>query len=235
MSVADFKKKLAARETASLVNIDYPSAALANFVCGQGADALMIDCEQGNPGFQDVEHLTMAARLNGAASIVRVPSAEPWTIERYVMRDIDGVVVPRLDTAAQVERAVRDIEYASPKTFARKAVIIQVESAGAVRELDDFLAVPGIDCFFIGAVDLSKSMGFAGDYSAPEVMETLGATIARIRERGKSVGFLVSERDVDSWRERGVNMLYTHVNDFIRVGMRGWNGMIGLKTGESPS
>lgn len=229
MGMPVFKEKLAAGKTVSLVNVDYPSAALASFVCRNGADAIMIDCEQGNPGFQDVEHLTMAARLRGAAAIVRVPSAEPWTIERYMMRDIDGIVVPRLDTAEQVDKAVQDIKYCTPRNFAEKAVIIQVESASAVRELDDFMAVPDIDCFFIGAVDLSKSMGFAGDYGKPEVLDVIHATIARIRERGKSVGFLVSEKDVCAWQARGVNMLYTHVNDFIRAGMREWNAMTGLE------
>ncbi|MCD8351381.1 MAG: aldolase/citrate lyase family protein [Planctomycetaceae bacterium] len=228
MTVYAFKSKLRDCQTATLVNIDYPSATLTNFVCRCGGiDAVMIDCEQGNPHFQDIEHCTMAARLNGVAAVVRVPSAEPWTIERHMMRDIDGIVVPRLDTAAQAAQAVEDIKYCAPKNFAEKSVIIQIESAQAVEELDGFLAVPDIDCFFLGAVDLAKSMGCGGDYSRPQVVDTLCRALARIRERGKCAGFLVSDRDVAVWRTRGAPMLYTHGHDFLRAGLCAGNESLG--------
>lgn len=225
----NFKDKLRAQLATSLVNVDYPSAGLAHFVGRLGVDAIMIDCEQGSPSFEDVEHLTRAARLAGTSAIVRIPSPEPWTIERYVMRDIDGVVVPRLDTAAQVRKAVADIRYASPKDFHKKSVIVQVESVSAVEELDGFLAVDEVDCFFIGAVDLSKSMGFEGDYSVAAVRDVIDDVIRRIRNAGKSVGFLVKEHDTRYWQDRGATMLYTHVNDFLSVGAAHWRKLAGLE------
>jgi 2-keto-3-deoxy-L-rhamnonate aldolase RhmA len=173
--------------------------------------------------------MTYAARLNGMASIVRVPSAEAWTIERHMMRDVDGIVVPRLDTAAQAAKAVEDIRYACPGSFGQKAVIIQIESSAAIRELDAFLAIREIDCLFIGAVDLSKSMGFEGDYSRPEVTAAMRAAIAEIRRQGKSAGFMVTVKDVRSWREAGANMLYFHLNDCIRLGLRDWKSAAGLE------
>src|SRR5690606_22326137 len=159
-----FKQKLRNRETASLVNADHASSGLVAFVSTLGIDAILLDCEQGNISFENIEDMTRAARLSGVSPIVRIPAVEPWTMELYVMRNIDGVVVPRLDTADQVAKAIVDIRYAAPRDFDEKAIIIQVESVSAVAELDDFLAIPEVDCFFIGAVDLAKSMGFSGDY-----------------------------------------------------------------------
>jgi 2-keto-3-deoxy-L-rhamnonate aldolase RhmA len=226
-----FKNKLRSEALTCLINVDHPSACLTQFVCGLGGmDAIMIDCEQGNPSFEDVEHLTRAARMKGTAAIVRVPSSEPWTIERYMMRDIDGIVVPRLDTAAQARKAVADIQYAVPREFDKKVVIIQIESASAVAELDDFLAIEEVDCFFIGAVDLSKSMGFAGDYANPTVAKVLDDVIARIRGRHRSVGFLVKPHDTVKWAGKGVNMLYTHVNDFVSMGALEWQQRAGIVT-----
>lgn len=218
-----FKQKLRNRETASLVNADHASSGLVAFVSTLGIDAIMLDCEQGNISFENIEDMTRAARLSGVSSIVRIPSVEPWTIERYVMRNIDGVVVPRLDTADQVAKAIVDIRYAAPRDFDEKAIIIQVESVSAVAELDDFLAIPEVDCFFIGAVDLAKSMGFSGDYRRPEVMESMVNVIQRITAKGRSVGFLVKEDDLQTWQAHGVTMLYTHVNDFISMGLKQWN------------
>lgn len=217
-----FKAKLRAREQVALVNANHTASSLVSFACGLGIDAVMIDCEQGNPGFEDIENMTRAARLAGTASIVRIPSVEPWTIERYMMRDVDGVVIPRLDTPEQVVRAIADIRYAVPRDFADKAIIVQVESAQAVASLDGFLAVPEVDCFFIGAVDLAKSMGHAGDYSHPDVMRTMHETVDRITAAGRAVGFLVKEHDLQHWRDRGVTMLYTHINAFLALGMREW-------------
>lgn len=223
-----FKSKLAKRQTASLVNADHASAGLVHFMGTLGIDAVMIDCEQGSPGFEDVENLSRAARLGGMAAIVRIPSPEPWTIERYMLRGIDGVVVPRLDTAAQVTRVLDDIRYCAPADFDEKTVIIQVESVSAVEQLDGFLAVPGIDCYFIGAVDLAKSMGFRGDYAEPAVLAVIDDAIKRMLDKDRCVGFLVKENDVAQWQAKGVTMLYTHLNEFAAMGSRRWRAIAGL-------
>jgi 4-hydroxy-2-oxoheptanedioate aldolase len=220
-----FKQMLRNRETCSLVNVDHASPSLVQFLARTGVDAVMFDCEQGNPSFEDVENMSRAARLHKVPAVVRIPSAEPWTIERYVMRGIDGIVVPRLDTAAQVARAVADIRYAAPRDFDATAVLVQIESVSAVRELEGFLAIPEIDCFFIGAVDLSKSMGFAGDYGNLEVLQEIDGVIETILQAGRCVGCLVKEHDLQTWHAKGATMLYTHVNDFIAMGARQWHDM----------
>jgi hypothetical protein len=61
-------------------------------------------------------------------------------------------------------------------------------------------------------------------------MAVLDATIARILARQRSVGFLVKEGDVAAWRAKGVNMLYSHVNDYLKVGVKYWNALAGIAT-----
>lgn len=224
---SSFKNKLRQRETASLVNPDHPSSSLVYFMGSLAIDAVMIDCEQGNPSFEDVEEMARAARLRGVSAIVRIPSVEPWTIERYVMRGIDGLVIPRLDKGEQARRAVQEVRYAAPKDFDSKAIIVQVESASAVEDLDAFLAIDEIDCFFIGVVDLAKSMGFAGDYAAPQVVAAIDGIIARVLDAGRCVGIMVKDHDIERWRAKGVTMLYTHLNDFAAMGAGIWHRLAG--------
>lgn len=223
-----FKLNLAKQQTVSLVNADHPCSGLVDFVAKLRIDAFMLDCEQGNIGFLDIEEMTRAAHLHEVSSIVRVPSPESWIIERYMMRGIDGLVIPRLDYASQVSKAIKDIRYCCPKNFEEKSIIIQVESDCAVKELDGFLKVPEVDCFFIGAVDLAKSMGYRGDYSQPEVMVTINEVIMRILDKGRCVGFMVKEHDIQFWQKKGVTMLYTHVNDFLSIGASQWLKMANL-------
>lgn len=222
------KQKLRAGQVVVLANADHPSSSLVASLGGMGVDGIMIDCEQGSPSLTDVEEMARAARSVDVDAVVRVPSAQPWDIERHMLRGIDGVVVPRLDSAHQAVRAVADIRYCAPKDFDRKTVIVQVESAQAVAELDGFLAIPEIDSYFIGAVDLAKSMGYRGDYTQDPVMAVVEETVDRVKSAGRSVGMLVKEEDVAHWHERGVTLLYTHVNDFIRIGAKQWRRTAGL-------
>ncbi len=223
--MTDFKQRLRSRQLVSLVNADHACGGLALAVCRLGIDALMLDCEQGTPGFQDIEDMTRAAHLAGVPTLVRVPSPEPWTIERYLMRGVDGIVIPRLDTVAQVRQAVADVRYAVPRRFDQLSIVVQIETLAAVRALDEFLAVPEVDCFFVGPVDLAKSMGHEGDYGAAPVQRQLEEVVARIAAAGRAAGFLVRENDLAHWRRQGATMLYTHVDDFLAMGARHWHGL----------
>jgi 4-hydroxy-2-oxoheptanedioate aldolase len=220
--VTTIKQRLARREAVALINIDHPAPSLVASLAGLGIDAVMLDCEQGLPSFSDVEELARAARQAGIGALVRVPSAQPWDIERYLLRGVDGLVIPRLDTATLVAQALEEVRYCRQASFDTTNVIVQIESASAVCELDDILAVPGIDALFIGAVDLSKSMGFRGDYAQPEVLAVIDEVIDRVRAAGRNVGMLVKPADVAHWSGRGVTLLYGHVNDFIRMGAAEW-------------
>jgi len=39
-------------------------------------------------------------------------------------------------------------------------IAIQIETAEAVKNLDDIVSVPGVDACYIGCFDLSSNMGF---------------------------------------------------------------------------
>lgn len=142
-----------------------------------------------------------------------------------MMRGIDGIVVPRLDTGAQAAQVIDDVKYCCPNNFNEKIVIVQIESASAVQDLDAFLNVADIDCYFVGVVDLAKSMGFGGNYRAPEVVQALDKTIERILAFGKCAGIMVKENDMKDWQKKGVSMLYTHLNDFAAMGARHWRAI----------
>ena len=57
-----------------------------------------------------------------------------------------------------------------------------------VNNLDEMLAVDGIDIFFIGPVDLSSSMGYPGQVTHPEVQAMIEKLVKRIRAAGKAAG-----------------------------------------------
>ena len=200
---ARFKAKLAARQPVIVMNPDHPSPSLVEFIARLGVDAVMIDCEQGSPNMESVEDMARAARAVGLCALVRIAPPDAWAIERYMFRGVHGLVVPRLDTAAAAQRVVEDVRYCFPDTASEKIVIVQIETASAVSDLDGFLSIDGIDCLFLGSVDLAKSLGHRGDFRRPAVMQILERTVQRIVAAGKPAEVMVKQDDVKHWLSKG--------------------------------
>jgi len=219
---ARFKQKLQGGKPVAVINVDYANAALVEFLARPelGLDAVMLDAEQGSPDFESIENMARAARLSGLCVLVRLFSAEPWVIERMLMRGIDGIIVPRLDSAAQARAVVECVHYCHPDDAADKVVVVQIESAAAHADLDAFLSMDGIDAYFIGPVDLSRSMGHRGDYAVPQVQAAVDDILQRANAAGRVAGTMVKPGDADAWLGRGARFLYFHVNDWLRIGAR---------------
>jgi len=216
--IARVRDKLARDKPLVVVNADHPSASLVEVLARQPVDLVFFDCEQGSPDFESVENMARAARLHRMASVVRVFDPQDWVLERYLFRGVDGVVAPRVNRAADARRLVEGVRYCFPDAAEPKLVVVQIESQSAVDELDDFLAVDGIDAYFIGPVDLAKSMGHGSDFRAPAVQLVMDEIIDRTRAAGRHAGILVDHDNVTDYVRKGVRFLYAHVNDFIATG-----------------
>lgn len=220
------KQRLANGEAVTLVNVDHVSPSLVEALGRIPVDAVFFDCEQGAPDFQAVEDMARAARLTGLTSVVRIYAPEDWLVERCMFRGVDGIVVPRIDTAEQAAGMVRAMRHCYPKNHDEKIVIVQIESAAALENLPAILAVDGVDAYFIGPVDLAKSLGHAGDYRIPEMQRVIDDTIGRIRAAGKAPGMMVDGDTVRRYTDLGVQLLYEHANNFIRYGVEAFSEAI---------
>lgn len=227
--VEAFRNKIQRGETVLVINPDHPSPSLVQFMGGLPIDAVWIDCEQGSADVETVENMARAARLAGLVSLVRVFSPEDWVIERFLFRGIDGLVVPRLDTAAQAQAVVDAVRYCFPKTHREKLVVVQIESKSAIQDLAGFLRVAGIDVYMIGPVDLAKSLGFEGDFRRPEVQQAIDETIGAIRAAGKTAGILVDRDNARRYIDQGVGFLYAHANDFLSHGAADFADLLGRR------
>jgi 2-keto-3-deoxy-L-rhamnonate aldolase RhmA len=68
------------------------------------------------------------------------------------------------------------------------ALIIQIEHARAVENIDAILATPGIDGVLIGPYDLSASMGLMGQVQHARVRETISLVRGKCRAKSIPVG-----------------------------------------------
>jgi len=142
-----------------------------------------------------------------------VPVGEDWVIKQVLDLGAQTLLVPMVDTAEQADRVVRATRYApegvrglgasvarvsgfgavadyATTANAEIGVIVQAETRRAIANLDEILAVEGVDCVFIGPADLSADMGYTGNPGAAEVVETIADAVRRIRAAGKAAGII---------------------------------------------
>ena len=212
------KQALAARHRLLVVNADYSNASLVQFLARELADVVFIDCEQGDASIQIIPDLVRAAHVEHTPVLVRLPDPRPETIERYMFRGCDGIVVPRLDLPSQAAAVVETVQYCFGEAACQKSVVIQIESVAAAKAIRGFLDMPGIDALFIGPVDLARSMGKAGRYHDPDVRSVIDELISTIVAAGRSAGMLAQADTIAALDRTGVNFLYLHANDFLLHG-----------------
>ena len=235
------KAKLKAGEAIIGPIIGFTSPQLVEISGRAGFDFVFVDCEHGAIGIDDCENMVRAADVVGVSTIVRVPENNEKQILRYLDLGAGGVQVPHVTTRDDAERAVDAVKYQpagrrgigggraadyglgmSASDYMRFAneqtwLSVMIEDVEGVRNLDQILAVDGVDIIAIGPGDLASSMGFTGQIGHPDVQRTIDEIIAQARAAGKAVG-VGGNADLESVRRnirRGATYLTLGFAGFI--------------------
>jgi 4-hydroxy-2-oxoheptanedioate aldolase len=225
MSQDSLKARIASGTPVLMVNPNHVSPTLCEKLVRSGADSVFIDCEHGLASYEDIHHMAKAARFAGGWGIVRPQNQERSVITRCLNAGADGLMVPLIHTAAIAREVVYHFRYAVPDDHANRLLIGMIESTEALGNLDEILAVEGIDVFFVGPGDLSQSMGYSpnvkpGERRAAPVIEAVHATLAKIRAAGKHAGTLVVKHDAAELVAAGAQLLYYHADPFVVDGVQ---------------
>lgn len=187
------------------------SALVAEICAGSGLDAVVIDGEHGPNGLEGVLAQLQAVRGHPVTAVVRPPVNDPVVIKQYLDIGVQSLLVPMVHTAAEAAAAVAATRYPPEgvrgvgsalarssrwnripdyvgRASATITVMVQLESARAVENAADILAVDGVDAVFLGPADLAASMGMLGQQEHTEVMAAVGRCIAAAKAAGKPVG-----------------------------------------------
>ena len=170
---------------------------IAHLLAAAGMDFILVDTEHSSPDPETIQNLTRGAKAAGLVPLARVTDNEYFIIARTLDMGVMGVMVPRVDTREEAERAVASVKYPPlgrrgfgmrpvitdyESTTVREAVewsnentlvILQVESGEAVENLDEITRVPGLDVSLIGLYDLSISLGVPGDLKHARVLKAV--------------------------------------------------------------
>jgi 4-hydroxy-2-oxoheptanedioate aldolase len=191
------------------------SPVTAEVCAAAGVDWLVLDLEHGAGGEDLVGGVVLAAAAYGVPTVVRVESAARIRLGRVLDLGAAGVMLPRLDTSAEVREALRHIRYppdgdrgvatsnrahrfgmdSSALESANDEVlgVVQIESVRAVEQVEEIAALDGADVLFVGPRDLSHSLGVPGDFAAPAYRDALDRVRAAAHRYGKAGGLLVAD------------------------------------------
>lgn len=185
-----------------------PSPDVAEIVAGSGMDVVMIDHEHGTGTLQDYLAQARAIQASPMQAMVRIPREDYTYAQRLLDAGCRGLVCPGIDTPEQAQAFVRACRYPPRGTRGAGAgiraasygsdaryyerdsedgllIVVQIESARAVENIDGICAVPGVDMLLIGPRDLSASMGLLNRFDDPEVWRLVEHAAQRIRASGK--------------------------------------------------
>ncbi|RIK43927.1 MAG: hypothetical protein DCC55_04050 [Chloroflexi bacterium] len=208
--IAAFRAKMAAGAIcigASITLID-PRVTDA---LGDSVDFVWIDMEHSLMGPEAVHGHLLAAKARGVPALVRVTGSSTPFIKPVLDAGADGIIVPQVRSAAEVQQIVDDCRYPPlgrrgygprvPSNYGRDGgnayveranrevfVAVQIENLDAFNALDAILAVPGLDSIVLGPMDLSAAMGLFGELEHPTVAAALETIITKSRAAGRFVG-----------------------------------------------
>lgn len=187
----------------------FGSAPIAELFAAAGFDFIVIDGEHAPQTPVGIQSQLQAVNGYPCTPIVRFGRNDPDEIRLALDMGAGGVLVPLLKTAAEVEALVRSCQYPPegtrsygpsrayrfgfdedyfPRSDPKLVTMIIIETAEAVDNIDEILAVDGLDTFVMGPADLSVALGVPMQMDHPKVEEATEKVLDAARRAGKPAG-----------------------------------------------
>src|ERR1700704_3868715 len=187
-----------------------PTAFSAETMAHQGWDSLTIDLQHGVVDYQAAVNMLTAISTTDTVPVVRVPWLEPGILMKMLDAGAYALICPMVNTREDAERLVAVTHYAPRGTrsfgpirallyggadYPKHAndtvlVIAMIETRDALTNLDEILAVDGIDAVYIGPADLSAALGCPPKFDQEEklVVDAIDHILARAKAHGVVAG-----------------------------------------------
>ncbi len=211
--VNPFKEAICQKKLQLGLWVNAATPLMAEMEATAGYDWMLLDGEHGPNTTKDLLGQLIAIEPYPTHAVVRPLEGTRAEIKQVLDLGAQTLLIPMVETAGQAEEIYKSMCYA-PKGYrgvgasvARSGrwnrlpdymqycedelcLLVQVESRKGIENLDEILAVDGVDGVFFGPADLSTDMGYAGDSSAPEVMEIMEKSVKKVCAAGKAAGTL---------------------------------------------
>lgn len=229
-AVQALRRNLAADRPVFGLWVTLESPSITEIAVALGVDWVVIDAEHGHLDWKEIaEHIRATIRSETVA-LVRIAELNGGLIKRALDIGADGVVIPWVETAEQLDQAVRFVRYpmegvrgigtdratawgqaiAEHTATANDHVLVVpiIETVRAASNVPAMCNVPGVDLFLFGPADFSASAGFRGQWEGPGVGEEIVRLKELLRSAGKHCGVMAtSDANVQQRIQQGFHMI----------------------------
>jgi len=199
------------------------SPTVANILAHSGMDFVTIDMEHGPQSFSDAEAILYAVEAGGSTPMIRLGDGSAPTILRALDIGCQSVLVAHCQSGEEADSIVRATrfyprgergmapftrlhDWSADRLIDKLAEAndqqltgVLVEDAKGLSNLDDILAVDGLDVVYLGIYDLSQVLGLAGQVDHPRVLAAVADAAERIHGAAKVAGAVCRDRDHLGW------------------------------------
>ncbi len=191
-------KRFLAGETAfGLFVVELRTPNFGTLLDAAGYDFAIFDMEHGAYTMSDLAVMVPGFRSCHCVPLVRVPAIRREFFQASLDLGVAGIVVPMVESAADVRACIdlmkyppigrRGVSFCRPHSLFQEhngdgytaeankntLLVVQIESARGLDQLDEILAVPGIDIVFVGNTDLSQSLGCPNDLESGQLRHAI--------------------------------------------------------------
>lgn len=177
-----------------------------------GFHGFWFDQEHAGATTEQIAMAALAARANNMDMIVRMPPSGYWQVTQCLEAGAGGVMAAQIQSAEHARQFISWCKFAPEGTRGlnssgcdghytlkpqgrfildancEQVVVIQIETVGALQEVEQIAALPGVDMLFVGPSDLSLALGVVGEFHHEKLWQAIERIAAACRSAGITWG-----------------------------------------------
>ncbi|MFB6131812.1 MAG: HpcH/HpaI aldolase/citrate lyase family protein [Halanaeroarchaeum sp.] len=197
-------------------------------LAGEPFDFVVLDGEHSENTIADLADGVRAIDATGGdtAAVVRASGPDRAEIRRILDFGPAGILIPQIESVEAARDAVAATAYPPAgvrgvaggrasgygRTLAEEvataddslATILQIETEGALADVEAIAALDGLDALFVGPADLSARLGEFGAFDSPSFRDAIDRIVGTAHDADVPVGTLATSVDhvaprLDEW------------------------------------
>lgn len=211
---------------------EFRQPSVVQLLANAGFDFVIIDNEHGAFTIETIADLSRAAVHIGITPLVRIPDLTYPHVAQSLDAGAQGIMAPRISSAQQVREILQMMKYpplgsrgsalsrgytqfrGGPVVETMASVneetmlIVQVETRGAIDNIAEIAATPGVDVTLIGPNDLSIALDVPGQQNHPTMQAAIQKMIDTCQQHNIFPAIHINDLELAAhWAKHGMRLV----------------------------
>ena len=195
---------------------EFNTTGIGRIAANAGAEFAVYDMEHTGWDIETIRMLIATTPRPALVPIVRIPTTQYHFVSRVLDMGAMGIMSPMVESAEEARLLVQSAKYPPigrrgaafsiahddyrtdpiPEVVrssnAEGLLIVQIETAKGLKNLEEIASIAEIDVLWIGLYDLANSLDLPGQMDHPQIQSAIDSVLAACRAHGKVPAVLVT-------------------------------------------